>query len=144
MSSVVFRPHRARVTVAVISAVLLAFTLVTAIVMPGGAIYSYVWRVTVPFVTGCIILVLAMMARPFARADLRGLTVVNLWRHERLEWQQIVAVRFAKDAPWVSLDITDGRNLPVMAIQNSDGVRARVAAQELADLVAANAEGDLT
>ena len=49
---------------------------------------------------------------------------------------EIIAVRFAKDAPWASLDIADGRNVPLMAIQNSDGAYARSEARDLADLVA--------
>jgi hypothetical protein len=119
-----------------ISSALVALTIATAITMPGGALYSYVWRVTVPFVTASIIAMLAMMARPHARADREGLTVVNLVRSERFQWAEIIAVRFAKDAPWASLDIADGRNVPLMAIQNSDGAYARSEARDLADLVA--------
>lgn len=129
-----FRPRLARLVVFAISGVLAGFALTTAIILPGGALYAYVWRVTVPFVTACIIGVLMLMARPYARAGDDGLVVVNLWRKHRFAWAEIVAVRFAADAPWASLDISDGRNVPVMAIQNSDGQRARSAAQALAKL----------
>lgn len=118
-----------------ISALLGIFTVGLAIVEPGGPLYAYVWRVTVPFCSAVIIAVLMLMARPVAIPDDNGLTIINVIRKQRFDWNQIVSVRFAADAPWASLDISDGRNVAVMAIQNSDGMRARRAAQQLADLV---------
>lgn len=130
-----FRPRRARRVVFAIAVVLILMAIATAITMPGGAIYAYVWRVTVPVTTLIIIGFLLIMARPFARAGEDGLLVVNLLRQHHYDWPEIVAVRFARDAPWASLDIADGRNMPLMAIQNSDGAFARSEAQALADLL---------
>jgi hypothetical protein len=138
---ITFRPKRTRIVLYAISAALALFTLVLAILMPGGAIYSYVWRVTVPVCSALIIAMLVLLARPHAIASDEALTVINLVAGQRFAWPEIVAVRFAKDAPWASLDIADGRNVPLMAIQNSDGKWAREQAEKLADLVSSRSAG---
>jgi hypothetical protein len=141
-ATVIFRPRRTRIVLYGISLALALFTLVLAVVMPGGDIYSYVWRVTVPVCSGLIIAMLVLLVRPRAIASDKGLTVVNLVAQQRFTWPEIIAVRFAKDAPWASLDIADGRNVPLMAIQNSDGKWAREQAVILADLVATRSSGE--
>jgi hypothetical protein len=133
---IIFRPRRTRVVLYAICVALILFTASLAIVMPGGEIYSYVWRVTVPVCSALIIAMLVLLARPRAIASKDSLTVINLFGRKSYSWPEIVAVRFAKDAPWASLDVSDGQNVPVMAIQNSDGQWARVQATQLADLVA--------
>ncbi len=70
-----------------------------------------------------------------ATPDEQGLTVRNLVVTTRLEWADIVAVRFG-DRPWVQLDIANGDTLAVMGVQRADGDFARAEAQRLADLVA--------
>lgn len=67
-----------------------------------------------------------------------GLVVRNLVLTRRLEWAEVVAVRFAGGDPWVTLDLSDGDTLAVMAIQKADGQRARAEAGRLAALVAAS------
>lgn len=54
-----------------------------------------------------------------------GLTVINGYRTRRFAWAQIVAIRMPQGAPWASLDLADGTTCGVMALQASDGVRAR-------------------
>jgi Bacterial PH domain len=65
-----------------------------------------------------------------------GLEVRNLFLSRRLEWPEIVTVRFGPDRPWVQLDLADGDTLSVMAIQRSDGAFAEKEARRLATLVA--------
>lgn len=108
-------------------------TLFGAVALPGGALFSYVWRVSMPAVSAIVILVLLLVARPRLEISDAGLIVVNIFQRHRLEWNQILAVRFARDAPWASLDLADGTRLNLMAIQNSDGARAREMAIELAN-----------
>jgi hypothetical protein len=86
-----------------------------------------------PVVSAIVILVLILVARPRLELSAEGLLVVNILQTHRLNWNQVVAVRFAKDAPWASLDLADGTKLNVMAIQNSDGPRARTMALEIAN-----------
>jgi len=68
--------------------------------------------------------------------DEGGLTVRNLVVHRRLEWAEIVDVRFGEGRPWVQLDLADGDTLAVMAIQRADGAAAQKEARRLATLVA--------
>ena len=65
------------------------------------------------------------------------LVVVNGYRRHEYDWPQIVAARLPPGAPWVTLDLADGETASVLAIQGSDGNRARIALRELKSLVAA-------
>jgi len=77
-------------------------------------------------------LVLLLLARPVARADREGLTVVNFVRRRRLEWAEILGVNLRRGDPWVLLDLADGGTLAVVAIQPGSGLRQAVrAAREL-------------
>jgi hypothetical protein len=82
-------------------------------------------------------LMLALVrSRAVAHAD--RLVVVNGFRRLEYAWPQIVAARLPPGAPWVTLDLADGETASVMAIQGSDGDRARRALRELKALVAAS------
>jgi hypothetical protein len=65
-----------------------------------------------------------------------GLFVRNLFLSRDLEWAEIVAVRFGGGDPWVTLDLSDGDTLAVMAVQRADGERAVAESRRLATLVA--------
>lgn len=65
-----------------------------------------------------------------------GVRVRNLLLSRRLEWAQIVAVRFGGGDPWVLLDLSDGDTLAVMAIQRADGAVGRAEADRFATLLA--------
>jgi len=64
-----------------------------------------------------------------------GLTVRNFIKVRRLEWEQVVEVRFGVNSAWAQLDLSDGTTLPVMAIQSADGEYARREVGRLAALV---------
>ncbi len=83
------------------------------------------------------------VARSRAEARDASLVVVNGYRRHEYAWAEIVAVRLAPGAPWVTLDLADGTTVSVMGIQGSDGARARSAVRQLRALVdRANAPGD--
>lgn len=71
-----------------------------------------------------------------------GLRVRNIIGTARLDWAQIVSVRFG-ERDWVQLDLSDGRVLSVLAIQRVDGARARAASRRLATLVAKHEPGGM-
>ena len=71
-----------------------------------------------------------------AKVDDDGVTVRNLVYTRRLEWAEIVSVRFGSGRPWVQLDLADGDTLAVMGIQRADGEYAEAEARRLATLVA--------
>jgi hypothetical protein len=68
--------------------------------------------------------------------------VVNGFKRRDLEWAQIVAVRLRRGAPWAEMDLSDGTTIPVMAIQGSDGARARNAVRQFRVLLAERTSTD--
>jgi hypothetical protein len=82
-----------------------------------------------------ILAVLLALVRARAVARPEGLEVVNGFRRRTYAWAQIVGVRMPPGAPWVTLDLADGETASVMAIQGSDGDRARVALRQLRAIV---------
>ena len=133
-----FRPVRAR-RVAIGFAIAQAVVLLTlAAVMPGDGPVPWHWfdRLGVVVLAGLVAWVLLLFARLHALPGPEGLVVRNVVRVTRLEWPQIVAVRFGGGDPWVTLDLDDGDVLAVMAIQRADGGHGLAEARRLATLVA--------
>lgn len=128
-----FRPRFARAVTLVIGLLVVVLTVLlvtalpdvpwgdrTGIALVGVAVAWFCWREA------------AVVARP----DRQGLTVRNLVLTRRLDWAEIVDVRFGEGRPWVQLDLADGGTLAVMAIQRADGQAGRDEARRLATLVA--------
>lgn len=102
---------------------------------PGGSDFKTIWWIAVPLLALLGVGLLFLFGRPRVVATADGLEVRNLLRSHQLTWNQVVSVRFGAAAPWVSLDLSDGSTLPVMAIAASDGARARLAAGTLATML---------
>ena len=64
-----------------------------------------------------------------------GLVVRNVASTRRLEWAQVVDVRYGRDSTWGRLNLSDGTSLQMMGIQSADGARAGQDAVRLATLV---------
>lgn len=69
-------------------------------------------------------------------ADADGITIVNGYRTRRLQWPQIVDVHLPPGAPWATFDIADGTTVGALAIQGTDGDRARRDVLDLRALIA--------
>ena len=127
----VFAPRRTRVIAIVTAAAFAVLMAVLTFTVPGVRAVDAV---------GFALLALLMAWFMWRQARVRavpspdGLVVVNLFITTRLEWAQIVSVRFG-DRPWPQLDLSDGDTLAVMGIQRSDGRFARDEAVRLAGLV---------
>jgi hypothetical protein len=135
-----FRPRRGRVVAWVVAlAALLAFG-VLALVMPSTG-YAGWSGADSWLVYGVGVLIAAAMSR-FAglRADPdpRGIVVRNVLLTRRLSWSEVTRVRFSGGDAWVWLDLKDGDELAVMAIQRSDGEYGRAEASRLAARVQVN------
>src|SRR5699024_6971768 len=80
---------------------------------------------------------LAMLGLVKAVPGEHGLFVRNILSRHRLEWAQIIAVRLVEQSgdPWVTLDLSDGTTIAVMAIQRSDGKHGRTAGWRRASMV---------
>ena len=128
-----FRPRFARV-VTIALAVLVAGS--TAAIILAMSVLTTGDRLGFVLVGGLIVWFLWRQATVVARADDDGLTVRNLVFTRRLEWAEVVSVRFGSGRPWVQLDLSDGDTLAVMGIQRADGAFADAEARRLATLVA--------
>jgi hypothetical protein len=106
----------------------------------GGLSFAAVDRVALVLIGLAVAWFLHRLAAVRIVADDAGVTVHNVLRRRRVDWAEIVAVRFGPDDPWVYLDLADGTTLAAMGIQSADGDRARAAAAELAALVAARSQ----
>lgn len=97
--------------------------------------FSLFQRGTVLFLGLLLLAVWFALVRSRLVATDAGLTVVNGYRRRDFEWAEVIAVHLPPGAPWAVLDLADGTSCPAMAIQGSDGARARRAVTELRSLL---------
>ena len=128
-----FRPLWARRVIYPMAAVVVICLVVVAAVLPAN--YKLVDRAGIVGVGLGVAWFLHRLAAVRLEADEGGLTVVNLFRRRRLAWPEVVAVRLRRGEPWLTLDLSDGYELPAMGVQGSDGEYARTQARQLATLV---------
>ena len=130
-----FRPRRGRVLPLVMAGIAVVVCTVVAI----GMGVSGAWRVGDQLALVGLGLALAAFLGRYAsiRAvpDEAGLTVRNLMLTRTVTWDEVIEVRFPDGAPWVSMELDDGDELAVMAIQRADGHTARDEALRLARIV---------
>jgi hypothetical protein len=132
-----FRPLGARIAAAMAAVVLIGMMTLLWLLMSQEVqeTFTTFQRVTLVVVIAIMVLLLYALFRTSARADYDGLTIVNGFHRRRFAWAQIVRVSLSSNRPWALVDLDDGSTASVMAIQSSDGARARRAARELAALV---------
>lgn len=75
------------------------------------------------------------LARSRAIATESGLTVVNGYKRRDFEWAEIVSIHLPAGAPWATIDLSDGSTASILAIQGTDGDRARSAVRALRRLI---------
>jgi hypothetical protein len=78
------------------------------------------------------------IARCRVTASEDAVTVVNGYRRRDYEWSQVVDVSLRRGAPWAGMDLSDGTQISLVAIQGSDGARAERAVRELRAVIAAH------
>jgi hypothetical protein len=134
---VVFRPRLARYVSLVLGAASVVTLGALAVTLPGtgpGAAQA-------PDRLGIVLFAVAVgwflyrQATVRAVADGAGVAVRNLVVSRRVEWAEIVSVRFGEGRPWVQLDLSSGDTLAVMGIQRADGAQAVASARLLATLL---------
>jgi len=132
-----FRPRRARFSALAIAAAQFVLLAVIAVLLPGTGPVAFQWydRLGVVAVGGAVAWFLSRFALLEATPGEAGLRVRNLFVVTELEWAQVVAVRFGGGGPWVTLDLSDGDTLAVMAVQRADGEHGAAEARRLATLV---------
>lgn len=129
-----FRPRLARGVSLVLAAIVAVGTPVLVLTIEGE--YGALDVAGFGIVGALIVWFCWRQASVGARVDERGVSVRNLMLSRRLEWAEIVSVRFGAGRPWVQLDLADGDTLAVMGVQRADGEFATREASRLATLVA--------
>lgn len=133
-----FRSLRGRRTATWIAVAQGLVFLAMAVRPPSTRGFEFAWYDRLMFVVvgAAVAWVLSRFALVGAVPTPDGLAVRNLLTRRELAWPQVVDVRFPDGDPWVTLDLSDGDTMPVMAIQRADGARGRAEASRLATLVA--------
>lgn len=133
-----FRARRARWVAYPLAAAILVLLGVVAVQLPttGEGAFGLGDRLALAGTGLLIAYVIHRLASVRAVPGPDGLVVRNVFLTTRLEWAQIVGVRFGGGNPWVTLDLDDGETLAVMGIQRADGEFAVAQSRRLATLVA--------
>lgn len=132
-----WRPLGVRLAGGALGSMLLVVCVAAWIAFPASVRESFTTfqRITMVFLSLLAFSAWFALVRSRAVATESGLLVVNGYRRRQLEWAQIVAIHLPAGAPWATLDLTDGETCPVMAIQGSDGARAKLAVRQVRALL---------
>ena len=132
----VFRPRRGRILPLVMATV--AVVVCTAVAV-GMGVAGTGWALGDQLALVGLGLAMAAFLGRYASIkavpDATGIRVRNLMLTRRVSWDEILEVRFPEGAPWVSVELDDGDELAVMAVQRADGQFARDEALRLAGIV---------
>lgn len=131
-----FAPRRGKVVPAVLAVAAVVLFLAVAVLVPEK--YQLVDRIAFAGMGLAIAALLLRYVTIRAVPQDDGLFVRNIGAGQLVPWEEIEAVRFSDGMPWVRLDLADGDEQAVMAIQRADGPRSVQEAQRLSDLVAAH------
>ena len=131
-----FVPRRGKVVPAVLAVAAVVLFLAVAVLVPEK--YQLVDRIAFAGMGLAIAALLLRYVTIRAVPQDDGLFVRNIGAGQLVPWEEIEAVRFSDGMPWVRLDLADGDEQAVMAIQRADGPRSVQEAQRLSDLVAAH------
>ncbi|GAB3596458.1 PH domain-containing protein [Angustibacter peucedani] len=132
-----FRPRRGRaVALGFVVASLVVFGGL-ALALPGTGYQGWSLGDSLLLAGFGVVLALALWRFAALRAvpSAEGLVVRNVLLTRHVAWDDVVGVRFGGGDAWVWLDLADGDDLAVMAVQRSDGEHARAEAGRLVALV---------
>jgi len=132
-----FRPRRGRVVAwAVAVAALVLFGVMAALFPFVGYDGWTAWdSIGLAAVGVLVALVMARFARISAVPSPDGVLVRNVLVTRRLAWGEVERVRFGSGDAWLWLELHDGDEVAVMAVQRSDGEHARRDASRLVTLL---------
>ena len=132
-----WRPLGARIMGIVLGSLLLAMALFAWFAFPPEvrAQFSTFQKITMVVLTAGAYTLGYALLRSRVVAEDRRLVVVNGFRRREFDWAEVVAVHLPPGAPWATLDLSDGTTVSALAIQGSDGARARHAVRQLRALI---------
>ena len=132
-----WRPFGARIAASVGGACLLIVCLVAWFGLSAEmqAQFTPFQKLTMVGLFGIGFLAWFALVRSRVVAEKERLVVVNGYRTHVYEWAEVVSITLVRGAPWATLDLSDGTTMSALAIQASDGDRARVAVRQLRALL---------
>ena len=130
-----FRPRRGRILPLVLAGVAVVVCTIVAIGMGAAGEWQVGDQLALVGLGLGLAAFLGRYASIKAVPDGSGLTVRNLMLTRTVTWDEVIEVRFPDGAPWVTLELDDGDELAVMAIQRADGQLGRDEAMRLARIV---------
>jgi hypothetical protein len=134
-----WRPFGARMAIFVFGGGLVVVFVAAAVLLSDEVgSFTVFQMVTVVFFVLLALACAWAIVRCRVTADERSVTVVNGYRRRVFEWPQVVDVSLRNGAPWAGMDLSDGTQISLVAIQGSDGARAARAVRELRALIAAH------
>jgi hypothetical protein len=133
-----WRAERTRRVVLVASILLVGTITAVAVLLPPDSGFTTLDRAAMVVVSLLFAAIMTALARSRVTATEDGLEIVNIIVKRRLPWAQVVAIRLGRNDPWLALDLDDGSTTSAFGIATSDGDRARRAAAELQQLLAAH------
>ena len=138
-----WRPFGARVAVWVLGTMLLAVIVAVWIALDPEirSKFTTLQRATLVLLGMLLAATYHSLVRSKVTANETGLTVVNGYRKRAFEWSQVIGVSLRRGAPWATLDLSDGTTISLIAVQGSDGQRARRAVREIRATIAAQTPG---
>lgn len=130
----------ARIVAYVAGACLVAIFVAIAVALPPEIREAFTVSqvVTLVLMLLATLAVLVGIARSSVQAGADGVQVLNGYRRHHVPWSQIRGIGFGRGSPWATLVLDDDRSIMMLAIQGSDGQRARDAVSQLRQDLAAH------
>lgn len=97
--------------------------------------FTFFQRATIVFIGLLYVAAGYAIARSRVVASEAGVRVVNGYKQRDYEWAEIISIHLPAGAPWATIDLADGTTASMLAIQGSDGDRARAAVRTLRALI---------
>lgn len=97
--------------------------------------FTFFQRATIVFIGLLYVAAGYAIARSRVVASEAGVRVVNGYKQRDFEWAEIISIHLPAGAPWATIDLADGTTASMLAIQGSDGDRARAAVRTLRALI---------
>jgi len=132
-----WRPYGARIAATVGGVGLVAVCLVAWLAFPADirAQFTPFQKLTMLFLFGLAFAAWFALVRSRVVAEDTRLVVVNGFRTHPYAWAEVVSISLVRGAPWATLDLADGTTVSALAIQGSDGARARNAVRQIRALI---------
>jgi hypothetical protein len=130
-----------RLICAAVAAAVLVAMLIAALLLPESSTGVVEFGTADQFGIGGLGVVLAAgilaLGRSRVDADAAGVRVRNILGTHALPWSAVRAVRFERDSAWATLELANGDEIAVLAVQAIDKRRAVEAVEGLRALLAA-------